>query len=173
MNKQYAIAFFEIAKEDNTLELCKQSFDTFIEMTKMEEDLMQVLKSPAISNMKKRDLIKNAFICCEADFIYFLNVVMDNGRIANIFDIYKEFIYLYNEDKGIKVVEVESASRLSLDEEQKLLTSLKKCYSGYSIVINNKIDPRVVGGYRILVNGSSVDLSVKRKIENLEKFITN
>lgn len=173
MNKQYAIAFFEIAKEDNKLEDCKLSFDVFLEVAKNEEDLMQVLKSPAIGLNEKKDLIKKSFINCELDFIYFLNVVLENGRIANIFDIYQQFLYLYNDNKNIKVVEVSSVIPLTSEEEARLLESLKKCYSGFEIVIVNKIDPRVVGGYRILVNGVSIDLSVKRKIENLEKFIIN
>lgn len=173
MNKQYAIAFFDIAKEDNKLEECKVSFDAFLEVARKEEDLMQVLKSPAITLDAKKELIKKSFVKCELDFIYFINVVMENGRIDNIFDIYQQFLHLYNDEKNIKVVEVSSVNPLSKDEEIKLLESLKNCYSGYKIVLSNKIDSRVIGGYRILVNGVSIDLSVKRKIENLEKHIIN
>ena len=54
-----------------------------------------------------------------------------------------------------------------------LLNSLKKCYVGYEIIIQNKIDPRVVGGYHILVNGLSIDLSIKRKITDLANHLAN
>ena len=173
MNKQYAIAFFDIAKEDNNLEECKASFDVFLEMLKTNSDLMEILKSPAINLNAKKDLIKKSFINCELDFIYFLNVVIENGRIGNILEIYQEFKHLYNEEKNIKIVEVSSLNPLTKEESSKLLESLRKAYSGYDIILDNKIDPRVVGGYRILVNGVSIDLSIKRKIENLEKFIIN
>ena len=96
MNKQYAIAFFEIAKEDNTLNECKESFDVFLDVLKSEKDLALVLNSPKIKTNEKKDLIKNAFGKCSLDFIYFLNVILDNGRIDKIKDIYDEFIHLYN-----------------------------------------------------------------------------
>ena len=62
MNKQYAIAFFEIAKEDNTLNECKESFDVFLDVLKSEKDLALVLNSPKIKTNEKKDLIKNAFV---------------------------------------------------------------------------------------------------------------
>ena len=173
MNKQYAIAFFEIAKEDNTLASCKESFDVFVKVLENEKDLALVLNSPKIKTNDKKDLIKNTFEHCSLDFIYFINVVLDNGRIDKIKDIYNEFLHLYNEENNIKVVSVISATALSKDEQNKLLNSLKSNYQGYEIILNNKIDPSVVGGYHILVNGLSIDLSVKRKIENLSNHLAN
>ena len=173
MNKQYAIAFFEIAKEDNTLNECKESFDVFLEVLKQENDLALVLNSPKIKTNEKKDLINNAFSKCSEDFIYFINVVLDNGRIDKINEIYQEFERLYNEENKVKIVEVRSAQVLSEQEKTRLLNSLKKCYAGYEIVLCNKVEPNVVGGYHILVNGLSIDLSIKRKIENLENHLIN
>lgn len=173
MNKQYAIAFFEIAKEDNTLNECKESFDVFMKVLKEENDLALVLNSPKIKTNEKKDLIKNVFSKCSNDFIYFINVILDNGRMDKIKEIYQEFIHLYNEENKIKIVEVRSATALSSEEKTKLLNSLKKCYSGYEIVLCNKVEPNVVGGYHILVNGLSVDLSIRRKIEDLENHLIN
>lgn len=173
MSKQYAIAFFEIVKEDNTLNEAMESFDVFMDVLKDENDFVSILNSPKIKVEEKKDLIKNVFSNCAQDFILFLYVILDNRRIDKIFEIYNEFVHLYNEDKFIKVVEIISAEPLSSQEENKLLSSLEKNYRGYKIIIKNKIDPRVVGGYHILVNGISVDLSFKRKIEDLEHHVLN
>lgn len=171
MNKQYARAFFDIAKEDNSLNDAKASFDVFVDVLKVNEDFWLVLNSPKIKLDEKKDMIKNAFKDCLEDFILFLYVVLDNGRIDKIFDIHNEFIYLYNEENKIKIVDILSVSKLSNEEEKKLLDSLKKHYEGYEVIINNKIDPKIIGGYHILVNGVSMDLSIKRKIDNLQKHI--
>ena len=73
----------------------------------------------------------------------------------------------------IKVVDVISVNKLTEEENIKLLNSLKKYYNGYEVILNNKIDPTVVGGYHILVNGISMDLSIKRKIVDLQNHILN
>ena len=173
MSKQYAIAFFEIVKEDNTLNEAKESFDVFMDVLKTEKDFISILNSPKISVEEKKEMIRKIFSNCAEDFILFLFVILDNGRVNKLFEIYNEFMHLYNEEKCIKVVEILSVSPLSSTEEEGLLNSLKKHYIGYEIEIHNKIDPRVVGGYHILVNGISVDLSFKRKIDNLEKHVLN
>jgi F-type H+-transporting ATPase subunit delta len=171
MNKGYARAFFEIAKEDNVLNECKESFDAFVTILKEEKDFSLVLNSPKIKLQEKKDLIKNTFKNCSEDFILFLFVVLDNDRIANIEQIYEEFLHLFNEANKIKVALVISEKPLTKEEEEKLFDSLSKYYAGYKVVITNKVNPTLLGGYHILVNGVSIDLSVKRKINDLEYHV--
>ena len=173
MDKQYARAFFDIVKEDKTLNEAKDSFDVFVDVLKRENDFWSLLNSPQVKLDEKKEIIKKSFHECLSDFILFIYVVLDNGRINRILEIYKEFIYLFNEENKIKVIEILSASQLSSDEEERLYNSLRKCYEGHEVVIHNKIDPKIIGGYHILVNGVSIDLSVKRKLTNLQKHVIN
>ncbi len=171
MDKGYARAFFEIAKEDNTLNECKESFDVFITILKAENDFSLVLNSPKVKTLEKKELIKKAFKDCSEDFIWFLFVVLDNQRISYIEQIYNEFLYLYNEENKIKIVTVESEKLLTEVEKEKLLSSLKKHFFGYDIVIKNVVNKNTIGGYHILVNGLSIDLSLKRKIDDLANHV--
>ena len=171
MNKQYAHALFQLAKEDNTLNECKESFDVFVAILKENPDFELVLSSPKIKTEEKKDLIKRTFKDCSSDFIYFLYVVLDNRRMDKVLGIYEEFLHLYNEENKVKVVKVLSDKTLTILEEEKLLQSLKIKYPTYEVSIVNVIDSNVIGGYHIFVNGVSMDLSIKRKIKNLEEFV--
>ena len=171
MNKQYAKALFEIAKEDKLLQSCKESFDLFMELLNNEGDFRLLLSSPKITTQNKKDLIKKSLINVDDNLIYFIFVLLDNGRIDKIFEIHKAFVNLYNEENKVKVVEILSSSELSSTEKEKINDSLQKCYEGYKVIINNKVDSKIIGGYQILVNGVSVDLSIKRKIDDLLKHI--
>ena len=173
MDKQYASALFDIVKEDKALNEAKESFDVFVDVLNSNIDFWNVLNSPKIKTDEKKNLIKETFKPCLEDFILFLYVVLDNGRIDKIFDIHKQFVYLFNEENNIKVIEVISSSELTENEKRKLNESLKKYYEGYVVIIHNKIDSKIIGGYHILVNGKSIDLSIKRKIDDLSKFILN
>lgn len=173
MNKQYARAFFDIVMEEKTLNEAKESFDVFVDVLNSNSDFALVLNSPKIKVEDKKELIKKTFTGCLEDFILFLYVVLDNGRIEKILGIYSEFTHLYNEQNKIKVVDVISVNKLTEEENIKLLNSLKKYYNGYEVILHNKIDSSVVGGYHILVNGISMDLSIKRKIDDLQNHILN
>ena len=170
MTNQYALAFFEIAKEDNKLELCKESFDVFMNLLESEKDFKSFLNSYSIKADNKKDLVKKVLKTCDDNFIYFLYVILDNNRIDTIDSIYNSFTILYNEEHKIKNVMVFSVELLNEKEKTVILDSLKKRYEGYKFIINNKIDPNAIGGYHILVNGISIDLSVRRKIKELETF---
>ena len=173
MDKQYASALFDIVKEDKTLNEAKESFDVFVDVLKTNLDFWNVLNSPKIKVDEKKNLIKETFKSCLSEFIFFLYVVLDNGRIDKIFDIYKQFVFLFNEENNIKVVEIYSSTPLTQNEYEKLSSSLKKYYEGYDVVVHNKTDLKIIGGYHILVNGISIDLSIKRKIDDLCKHILN
>ena len=62
-------------------------------------------------------------------------------------------------------------TNFKLKEFKKLKNSLENYYAGYKVIIENKIDPSVIGGYHILVNGLSIDLSVKHKIDSLKSTL--
>jgi F-type H+-transporting ATPase subunit delta len=171
MNKQYAKALFEIAKEDKLLQSCKESFDLFITLLDQEDDFRLLLTSPKISLETKKDLIKKSFKNVDDNLIYFIFVLLDNGRIEIVKDIYNSFVNLYNELNMIKNVVVLSSLELDSKEIKKLRNSLENYYAGYKVIIENKIDPSVIGGYHILVNGLSIDLSVKHKIDSLKSTL--
>ena len=116
MDKQYASAFFDIVKEDKTLNEAKESFDVFVDVLNSNGDFALVLNSPKIKVEDKKELIKNTFKGCLEDFILFLYVVLDNGRIEKILGIYSEFTHLYNEQNKIKVVDVISVNKLTEEE---------------------------------------------------------
>ena len=171
MDKQYASALFDIVKEDKTLNEAKESFDVFVDVLNSNIDFWNVLNSPKIKTDEKKNLIKETFKPCLEDFILFLYVVLDNGRIDIVSDIYEAFLNLYNEANLVKNVLVLSANKLEEKELKELKVSLEKYYAGYKVIINNKIDPSVIGGYHILVNGLSIDLSVKHKIDSLKSTL--
>ena len=91
MNNQYALAFFQIAKEDNVLESCKESFEVLIEVLKNDLEFSRFLISPKIKTSEKQNFLKKVLFECEQDFLYFLYVLLDNNRIGEIDEIFKSF----------------------------------------------------------------------------------
>lgn len=162
----YAIALFEIAKEDNALELCYECFKTF--MDNYDGDFKLFFTSPKIDVKEKKAIISKAFKNSYEDFIYFINVVIDNHRENLIEEIYDGFIDLYNENMKIKIVKVLSPRALTTEEESVFLKSLTNYFSGYQIIIKNEVDEKIIGGYKIYADGNSIDFSINKALLNLK-----
>ena len=57
MDKQYASAFFDIVKEDKTLNEAKESFDVFVDVLKDNDDFWSVLNSPKIKFITDKSIL--------------------------------------------------------------------------------------------------------------------
>lgn len=168
MNNSYATALFEIALEDNALDLCEKSFVAFIENYEHNRDFMNFFNSPNVGIADKKALIKEAFKECYFDFVNFLYVVIDNHRETLIKEIYDDFIHLYCESQKIKMVKVVSSKPLSNEEREVLTTSLTKYFKGYKIDINNDVDESIISGYRLFADGKRLNLNAKDQLDNLK-----
>ena len=168
-NNQYAIALFEIAKEQNKITVYKEEFEAFVELLDTNEDFKKTFFTPNIKIEDKKEILKKSLIGFEEAFIFFLFVVLDNNRETLIDDIFASFINMYNEEMKIKVVTIISVNELEEKEYDSLKDALEKHFKGYKVVINNKIDSSLIGGYHILCNGVSINLSIQNKINSLKE----
>ena len=171
ISKEYAKALLSVAKDDNNLESICNDFDSFIKLINENDDYYKVLTYPNISNLKKKDSIKEVFGSFNEDFIYFLYVLIDNNQMNSVKEIYTEFEKLINEINKVKVVEVYSNSTLSKKDTEELIKKLKKSgyFNDYSIEVKNYVDESMVGGVRITCDGKLLDLSLDSRITNLRQ----
>ena len=111
-NNSYSIALFEIAKEDNALTLCKDSFQAF--MDNYDGDFKSFFTSPKIDIKAKKEVISKAFEHTYENFVYFINVIIDNHREDFIEEIYAGFMDLYNREMKIKIKTVHSPLHINI-----------------------------------------------------------
>lgn len=168
MNNSYAVALFEIAYEDHALDLCKDSFQAFINNYEVDGDFKCFFNSPNVSIGDKKSLLKEAFKECYFDFVNFLYVVIDNHRENVIKEIYDDFMKLYYESKKIKLVKIVSSKELEATEKTLLMTALTKYFDGYQIILKTEIDESIISGYRIFADGKRISLNAKDQLDDLK-----
>lgn len=165
----YAVAMFTIAKEDNHLLEAKESFDIFIDFWNNNEEFRKVLLAPNIPLENKKAIVKASFKNLYLDFQYFLAVVLDNHKERKLSEIYNSFIELFREHEKILVVNITSSKELTAKEEAHFLQIFSKKYASYEIVLEKKVDPSLLAGYRFLINGKELDLSLQNELASLKE----
>ncbi|OGI74393.1 hypothetical protein A3D42_00175 [Candidatus Nomurabacteria bacterium RIFCSPHIGHO2_02_FULL_41_18] len=91
------------------------------------------------------------------------------GRAAAILLHLKKIINL---EKGIVSATVSSVHRLHEKEEKELVHFLKKRYSAKEITLTKILDQNLLGGFRVEANDEVIDLTIKNKIMQLQKYLT-
>ena len=163
----YGTALFEAAKDTGQKERIMEEAAEVLEILKQEPDFHAFLNYPAISADEKKKTVGNIFegrICDE--LLNFIYVLIDKRRtmyFEKMVNVYKK---LMDKEEGISygtvysVIPLGEARIKELEEEtSQLLRS--------NVRLVNEMDPGLMGGIKILVDGKIIDASVRKKITDL------
>ena len=100
----------------------------------------------------------------------FLKVLAQNHRLNLLEIILKQFISLYNDKHNIAEVDVTTVIELSSEQDKRLKSKLSDIFNK-KIEINYIINPEIVGGLVIKYGTNLIDVSIKHKLDTLEKIM--
>jgi len=166
---RYAKALFEIALEQNQLDTYNQAAKDILHLLSTDKELAAVVNHRAISADDKLDIVKSIFGGkVPEDFIGIFALIFRRGRHRELSGVLARFETLYKEHKRIAVAKVYAAQ--PLDEAKKaeisavLAKKLEKTVEMHTIV-----DPMLIAGFKVEVDGYVFDASTKNQIATLTK----
>src|SRR5699024_10568534 len=143
--KRYADALFQLADEKNNAESLIDELAIVKKIFNANNQFVQLLNFPQISNRKKWTLIDDTFGQFNKDIIHTLKLLIERQRIGIIFEVIDQVTERYNETYGIAEATVHSVRELSEKESENIKDSLKKQLQKEEIIIHNVVDPSVLG----------------------------
>lgn len=167
---EYAKALYELASNHNKADLILEEFKVFCDSLKENKDFIKLLTYPTITNDQKKECLETVLNNTDELFLNFMKVLVDNGRVNQIFDVYDNYYLLWLNDKNIVNVKIISSHTLSEEELSKIKTQLSSHYKK-DVVVENLIDNSLIAGYKFIANGEEVDFSIVNKLTKLKKSI--
>ncbi len=167
----YATSLFSVCIEEKKLDKVFNNLCLINNVFKENKGYFDVLSSHRLTKEEKELLIDNAFK--RYIDIYTLNFLklLCSKNILYLFDkIEKEFCKKYYKFKNIEKVTVITAIELSEKSKKKLKESLEK-HTGKKIIMDLKLDSQIIGGMIIKFENSIIDLSIKQKLDSIEKYV--
>lgn len=79
---------------------------------------------------------------------------------------------IINEREGKVIAKVSSRDKLSEKAKIELKHALAKRYAAREIILDENLNEKLLGGFKVEVDDEVIDLSVKNKIYKLEKYLT-
>ena len=101
-----------------------------------------------------------------------INFLVRRRLISKSSSILLELKKIINSEHGIVPANVFSAHRLHEKKEKNLVHFLKKRYSAKEVALNPVLDKPLLGGMRVEVSDEVIDLTLKNKVEQLQKYLT-
>ena len=171
-SRPYAEAIFEIAKEENTLDLWVADLSV-VAVSMQEAEVKRLIDSPDISQKLKADTFTKLFEGEISNKV--LNFVLVLGQakrlklLKSVLDNIKNLVALEKNEKNVVI-----SSSYALDSEQveKIKEAMQR-RTGSKINASTEIDEYLIGGIKISYDDQVIDLSLKNKLEALKSQLRN
>jgi F-type H+-transporting ATPase subunit delta len=173
--RPYAEALFAAASSDKSAAgVLDQWLHVVAEMAAVarHDEVARIVSDPNLGAGRVYDLVRGLIksplpIAAEN----FLRLVVDNGRLATLPEVARQFRAMKNAAEGQADCLIESALPLAEQQVHDLLWSLSRKF-GLKLIPEVKVDPELIGGVRVSVGDHVLDDTIKTRLAKMHAALT-
>lgn len=168
---RYARAILDFALEKKKTEVLEKDMRAIVETIGGSKELRDMLSSPVLKAEVKKKALLSVFKGCDSITEGLLDLLFQNRRINILNEVALKYIILNEELKGEGVAFVTTAVPLSGELEKKVLKQVSK-FTENKVVIKNKVDQNIVGGFILRIGDLQYDASIANKLNTIKREFT-
>ena len=172
-SQSYAVALYELAKENSELNNAEDGMNGLKKLLNDNSDFKEMISNPTARKEEKKKVIFE--IADRYNFSQtlkkFLGFITIKNRLFFLDQIINSFLNIISINKGELKAKLVSSKQLSKKELENIQSELSKDFKS-PIKVDYKYDPNLIAGLIIQVGSVMVDTSIKSKLKQLEKNMT-
>jgi len=167
---RYAAALLDLSVESDKLEENIKAAEMLRDVLR-DKDCRTFLEHPHIQDWEKHEFLEKLFAGrISADLMGFLRLAVAKSREAVIVPTLDAFIEMGKKHMGELTAWVVSAAPLSEEKINSIKNILAKKLDK-QVEIRHRVDPALIGGLYIHVNGRLIDYSVKNRLKMMKEVL--
>jgi F-type H+-transporting ATPase subunit delta len=166
----YARSLFEVAKEQDKLDLVREQLGAFTDALDETRELQVFFFSPYFSTTEKEEGLERAVSGADPVIVNFLKLLIENHRMPVIFRVRRELDRLWEEENQLLPVRVTSAVELDAGTVNQIGDRIAE-QTGRKVDLSSQVDPDILGGIVVRVGNSILDASIRNRLESLRKQV--
>jgi ATP synthase F1 delta subunit len=166
----YAEALFDVARQKGKLDAIGADLAQLADAVEADRDLQVFLFSPHFTSAEKVEGLKRALSGADPELVNFLELLIEKGRMTELFRIRRELEALWKvENKRIDVT-VTSAVELDPAVVAKVGEEIER-QTGQTVELASRVDDEILGGIVLQVGNMVLDASIRSRLEKLRKSV--
>jgi F-type H+-transporting ATPase subunit delta len=166
---RYGQALFKIAEEEKNFPLYIERIDALSSLLLLQPDFINLLKNSFYTTTQKYTLIDTALPVVSFGYLgSFIKLLMKNHRLVFLENILKEAVLLCRQASDVQIGTLYSTFALT-DEQIKAITQALMTQSKQNLTLKNVIDPSLIGGIRVDIEGKVYDASLLAQLTEMKQ----
>ena len=172
-SERYAKSLFQLSIQNNLLNDVKSDIDYLRKLFSSSREISQLYTNPIIPIYHKIEITNKIFEGKINDLTLrmMLNVIY-RKRDNLVENIFLKFNEIYNEYTNIVESEIITTSKLD-DENLEYIKNFARKITKKNILLKEKIDNSIIGGFNLKVGDKMYDCTVSKKIKEIKKILIN
>lgn len=170
---RYAKALFSLALEEKKLDRIANDLKEIETLIEVNNQFSNFISSPLISSVKHIELVKNIFPgkvdVLTINFLELISKKKRFNRLPGILIAFNELLLRHHNQ-----LHAEITSAVPLDDQQlDAIKSNLEAMTSKSIILNTKEDKKLIGGFKVMVEGLIIDNSVQYQLWKLKEKLVS
>lgn len=146
----------------------------FRQTVRENRGLMLLLKNPIVRTDRKYSVLDAVFSSrIDPISMSFLNIITKKNRESIMDAIADEYIRLYDEMKGVERATIITTMPLTDELREQFKAMVTKTVGGKTVELEEKIDPKLIGGYVLRAGDRQIDASLRNKLNEIRMGLLN
>ncbi len=168
----YGKSLYDLAASEMISDEIMKQLEMVQDLFRENEDYIRLLLEPSIAKKERLALLDQAFGEALHPYVLnFLKILTEKGILREFHSCVETYRSLYCKDQGIADAKVTSAAALE-PEQLKLLREKLESMSGKRVLLRQRVDPSVLGGLLVEMDGRQYDGTVKGRLSDLRRKLT-
>jgi F-type H+-transporting ATPase subunit delta len=168
----YAEALFSAGEDKGNLDRLQEQIGQFADAVDGDRQLQIFLFSPYLSSKDKKEGLGRVVTGAEPEFVNFLELLVENSRMPELFRIRREFDELWKKANRRLDVTVTSAIELDPGVVGKIGEEVER-QTGDKVELSSEVDSEILGGIVLRVGNMVLDASIRTRLEKLRKSVAS
>lgn len=171
--KVYGDALYELAASEALSDPLWEQWKALSAILRENPTYLALLQNPAVAKEERLGLIDSAFRGALHPYLLnFLKLLCERGKLSSLEGCAARFEERWLTEHGMVKVKAASATPLS-QEQSRLLREKLEQVTGKAILLETAVEPSMIGGIRVLMNGRVWDGSVRGRLRELGDRMKN
>ena len=170
--KRYAKALLDYSIEKHEEDNFVQEISSLVEVVRENPDLRALLHSPIVRMEIKHKVLQEVFSQRSAILNLLIEILVENKRVSDLYDIAREYVIQYNRYKGKTTAYLTTAVELSESLKAQFVQKAIALSGGKKITLESRVEPQLIGGFILRIDDLQYNASIAHKLYGIREQLS-